>query len=212
VRFKTKDEVRRYIWSLMEKSGVSLPPHPCWGRIPNFRGAWDAANRLLEALQPNSLRPVLVSPDSPQRPVRLLLLRRGIPIIMPTPRLRRGYVYIDPQDIGGKYIRYASTLKGGLSLGRPIKELPHINIVIEGCVAVDRLGNRIGKGGGYGDREIKEARKLNPSVIVAVTCHSSQVLDRVPTDQWDEPINIISTERFLISLGVETEGNTQRGV
>ena len=64
-----------------------FPPH---GLIPNFKGAKDAALRLLTNRMARS-KLIKVNPDSPQKYVRAEALRRGIKVYVPTPRLRAGF-------------------------------------------------------------------------------------------------------------------------
>ena len=63
---------------------------------------------------------------------------------------------------------------------------------------VDLKGNRLGKGGGYGDREIKKARQLNKEITVITTVHDMQVVKKVPTEKHDEKVDIIVTPTKII--------------
>jgi 5-formyltetrahydrofolate cyclo-ligase len=94
------------------------------------------------------------NPDSAQQPVRELALKEGKTLIIATPRLKKGYLKIDSKDVKGKK-KEASTIRGTFKYGKLIKGLPKPNLIITSCVAVDKEGWRLGKGGGYGDREIK---------------------------------------------------------
>ena len=60
-------------------------------------------------------------------------------------------------------------------------------------IAFDREGYRVGFGRGYYDRLLK--RVSAPKVGVA---YSFQVLDRVPREEWDEPVDLIVTEEGVI--------------
>lgn len=187
-----KERLRLRIWRIMAESGVSRPPQPCYGRIPNFLGADEAAERVRRIPEYVKARVVMVSPDAPQRPVREAALKDGKTLVMATPRLRSGYLVIEP--LRAKDVKTASTIRGAYKVGRLIKELCVVDFVVEGCVAVDLKGNRLGKGGGFGDVEIAAARRLNDEVKAAVTCHSIQVLSRVPRSSWDQPVQYIATE------------------
>lgn len=200
-----KEKLRRLIWSKMEDAGLTLFPKPCFGRIPNFLGAKKAAARLREIPEYRNARVVLVNPDAAQAPVRMMALIDGKTVVMPTPRLRRGFLILEPDKLRGKE-RPASTIKGAFKYGRIAKTLPKVDFVVEGCVAVDKAGNRLGKGGGYGDKEIKLARRVSKSVKVATTCHSIQVVDKVPFDESDEKVDYIATENDLIKVHGKTEG------
>ena len=60
-------------------------------------------------------------------------------------------------------------------------------------IAFDKEGYRIGFGKGYYDKLLK--RVSAPKVGVA---YSFQVLDRVPRENWDEPVDMIVTEEGVI--------------
>ena len=74
-------------------------------------------------------------------------------------------------------------------------------MVIEGSVAVDIYGERLGKGGGYGDMEIsylKNNKLINPNTPIVTTVHEIQIIERIPSEPHDEKINMIITpERIL---------------
>lgn len=65
-----KYEVREEVWREMGDAGVGRFPFPLRGRIPNFKGAEDAADRLaaLDAWQ--RAEAIKANADSPHRPVR----------------------------------------------------------------------------------------------------------------------------------------------
>ena len=92
-----KDAIRRDVWRLMEESGVSRFSKPVVGKIPNFEGSKKAAQRLLKQNEFQSARVVKVNPDSPQVHIRRGVLSKGKLLIMPSPRLRRGFMLLDPQ-------------------------------------------------------------------------------------------------------------------
>ncbi|MEM2902469.1 MAG: 5-formyltetrahydrofolate cyclo-ligase [Candidatus Bathyarchaeia archaeon] len=194
-----KERLRLRVWRTMFESGVSRPPYPCYGRIPNFSGAKEAAERVRSVPEYVKANVILVSPDSPQRPVREAVLKDEKTLVMATPRLRNGYLVIEPLTVTD--VKRASSIWGAYKIGRLIKDLCAVDFVVEGCVAVDLKGNRLGKGGGFGDREIAAARRLNEEVKVAVTCHSIQVLSHVPRSSWDQPVQYIATEAALHVCG-----------
>ena len=199
VNFK-KEKLRKEIWEKMEKAGLTLFPKPCFGRIPNFINADKAAAKLKMIPEYKNAKIVLVNPDSAQAPVREMVLRDGKTLVMPTPKLKKGFLIIKPENVKGKE-RFASTIKGAFKFGEFIKKIPSVDFIVEGCVAVDKRGHRLGKGGGYGDKEIKLARQFsNKPIKVATTCHSIQVVAEVPVDAHDEKVDYIATEKELIKV------------
>lgn len=142
---------------------------------------------------------VLVNPDSPQLHVRRMALIDGKKVVMPTPRLKQGFLMLNPRRVEGR-VDEASTIRGAFKHGVKLSQLPSVDFVVEGSVAVDLAGRRLGKGGGYGDVEIKMAREVSPGVKVATTVHSLQVLPFVPADERDERVDYIATEAGLFRV------------
>ena len=72
-----------------------------------------------------------------------------------------------------------------------------VDLVISGSVAVNRIGIRIGKGGGFADLEYGlavEAGVIGSNTPVITTVHSLQVLEEdLPKSQHDVPIDYIFT-------------------
>ena len=62
-------------------------------------------------------------------------------------------------------------------------------------VAFDRLGNRLGYGKGYYDRLLSG---LDPGVPRIALAFSLQVLESVPSSEWDIPVTMILTEEETI--------------
>ena len=146
-----------------------FPPH---GRIPNFAGAEVAAARLLDIEPWKSATAIKVNPDSPQRPLRAEALRRGITIFIPTPRLRGGFKKLDPRRIPPDKIEEAASLSRGDHWSEEVAlaDIPELDAIVCGSVAVTRDGRRCGKGEGYSDLEFAILRELgHPPVPVATT-------------------------------------------
>jgi 5-formyltetrahydrofolate cyclo-ligase len=72
-----KQQLREKIWDEMGRSRIAVFPLPCRGRIPNFKGAEVAAERLRQLEVWKIAKVVFVSPYSPQRKVRENVLREG---------------------------------------------------------------------------------------------------------------------------------------
>ncbi len=62
-------------------------------------------------------------------------------------------------------------------------------------IAFDLRGYRLGFGKGYYDRLLKRTKAKKVGVA-----YSFQVLERVPHDAWDVPVDIILTEKFVRRL------------
>ena len=160
--FADKAEARRAVWDRLQAERLARFPFPPHGRIPNFAGAKEAAERLFEVEPWRSARRIKVNPDAPQRPVRAAALRRGITVFVPTPRLRAGFKKLDPARIPHDQIRAAASLSRGARFAEdvPLEALPAMDAIVCGSVAVTRDGRRCGKGEGYSDLEYAILREL----------------------------------------------------
>jgi 5-formyltetrahydrofolate cyclo-ligase len=67
-----------------------------------------------------------------------------------------------------------------------------IDLVLVPGVAFDKDGNRAGFGAGYYDRFMK---RLQPGAVKAALAFSFQVVDLVPSDEYDIPVDYIVTEK-----------------
>jgi len=187
----------------MEERNVARFPRPVFHRIPNFEGAEEAARRLRELQIFQDTRVLKVNPDSPQKPIRESVLSNGKILITPAPRLKSGFLLLDPKSIPKSAFSYASTIKGAFKYGKQIDltELPRVDLIIVGSVAVSLDGARIGKGGGYSEIECGILRELNlidEKTPIATTVHEIQVVEKIPTEEHDIPIDIIITPERII--------------
>lgn len=202
-RFASKDDARQAVWDSLQRKRLARFPFPPHGRIPNFAGAEEAARRLFELRLWKHAKRLKINPDAPQRPVREEALRRGIRVYVPTPRLRGGFMLFDPDTIPPEKIREAAGLTTGARWAKPIPlaELPLMDAIVCGSVAVTRNGRRCGKGEGYSDLEYAILRELgHPPAPVATTVHRVQILDEFPWDITDLPLSAIVTPEKTIRV------------
>jgi 5-formyltetrahydrofolate cyclo-ligase len=207
---REKQRLREKIWREMEKSGVAAFPLPCWGRIPNFVGAEAAADKLRQLEEWKRAKVVFVNPDSPQRKVRENALKDGKILIMASPRLKRGFILIDPAKVQGKE-HFASTIKGAFQFGVETQDLPKPDLIVEGSVAVDLQGHRLGKGHGYGDVEIEILERRFGEIPVATTVHDMQVVENVPFEEKDKKVSLIVTPTRVIRSNIIAAENLEGG-
>jgi 5-formyltetrahydrofolate cyclo-ligase len=200
---RQKEDIRRRIWSNMEKTHVARFPLPVYGRIPNFEGAEIAAMKLSETETFQKAKTVFCSPDSPQRSIRSIILKQGKTLVMASPRLREDLILLEPSRLDPKTYAEASTIVGAFKYGRRV--VPSgikIDFKVTGSVAVTVDGGRVGKGGGYSDIEyglLREFSCMNEDTPIATTVHDLQVVVWVPMDPThDMPVDIIATPTRLI--------------
>ncbi|BFI75560.1 5-formyltetrahydrofolate cyclo-ligase [Sulfurisphaera ohwakuensis] len=197
----SKSEIREKIWKILEDTNIASFPRPVYGRIPNFKGAEEAAKRLTETKEFKEAKIVKVNPDSPQRPVRELVLRSGKILIVPTPRLKGEFYLLDPNKI--KDYKEASKISGFSRFGEVVdlNSISRVDFIVAGSVAVTMYGDRIGKGEGYSELEfaiLRELGKVNENTPIATTVHDIQIVDFIPTEPYDVPIDIIATPTRVI--------------
>src|SRR6266542_2697166 len=193
-----KQAIREKVWARLERAGAALFPG-ARGRIPNFRGAAAAADLLAGTDAWRDARVLKCNPDSPQRPVRLRALREGKLVYMAVPRLREARCFweLDPRRL--RDLSRAATITGASEVGRPVdpRRMRHIDLVVAGSVAVNRRGERVGKGGGYSDLEYaigREVGYIDDATAVATTVHPLQLVDRaLPVTAHDVRVDLVVT-------------------
>jgi 5-formyltetrahydrofolate cyclo-ligase len=194
-----RESLRQKIWREMEEKNIARFPRPVYGRIPNFVGAEQAAEKLINTDIFRRAQVVKVNPDSPQKPVREAVLRKGKILIMPTPRISRGFLVLDPKKISPALYSVAATIQGAFRYGAPIhpSETPEVDLIVAGSVAVSVYGERLGKGEGYSELEysiLKEFNKVSEETPITTTVHDVQVVDfHIPLEPWDLTVDYIFT-------------------
>ena len=201
----------------MDREGVSRFPG-AQGRIPNFADARAAAERLAAHPAWKRATTIKANPDAPQTYARRLALEEGKMLVMAVPRLRAYHPFrlLDPAKLTKKQQREAATIKGALKYGKVIdlEQVPKLDLVLCGSVAVNLKGARVGKGGGFSDLEyalLAEARRVSDKTVIATTVHPVQVLSEdLLTTAHDIPVDVIATPTAAID--VERAFQRPRGV
>jgi len=204
---RSKEQVRREVWRAMERDGVARFPG-AEGRIPNFAGAKAAAERLAAHGEWQRAKTMKVNPDSPQTHARRLALEQGKVLVMAVPRLRAQHPFrlLDPKRLDEEAIREAATIKGALRHGRVIDldEVPELDFVLTGSVAVNLKGARVGKGGGFSDLEyalLTEAGRIDRRTVIATTVHPIQIVrENLMVTGHDIPVDLIATPRAVVEV------------
>jgi 5-formyltetrahydrofolate cyclo-ligase len=197
----TKKEIRHKVWDKMTEEEIGRFPFPLHNRIPNFKGAEKAAHYITAMEEYKQARVVKVNPDAPQLPLRAQVLIDGKTLLVPTPRLKAGFIQVKPEWVPKGEERKAASLKHIHTYGKvlPLSKMPRIDLIVVGSVAMHRDGRRLGKGEGYADREYAIIRELgNPPVPVITSVHSTQIVeDDLPRDAYDLTVDWIATEQGL---------------
>jgi 5-formyltetrahydrofolate cyclo-ligase len=200
----SKRTLRERIWDELEGSGEARFPFPPHGRIPNFAGAKEAATRLADQPEWADAHTVKANPDAPQLPVRRRALREGKTLYMAQPRLKdeKPFLELDPADVSD--IDEATTVSGVSNHGIPVgpDEMPAIDLIVSGSVAVTEDGARVGKGEGYSDLEfavLREFDLVDDDTSTATTVHEMQIVDDAPAPEaHDVPMDLVVTPERAI--------------
>jgi 5-formyltetrahydrofolate cyclo-ligase len=202
-----KATLRERVWDDLEASGEARFPFPPHGRIPNFAGASEAADRLAETDEWERAETIKANPDAPQLPVRRAALRAGKTLYVAVPRLRDEQCFrrLDP-DVDD--YDAATTVSGIDEYGTAVGPdgMERIDLIVSGSVAVTEGGTRIGKGEGYSDLEFAVLRAfglVDDDTATATTVHERQVVDDAPSpDDHDVPMDLIVTPERVVRTGV----------
>jgi len=196
-----KKLLREKIWSQLEARGIARFPLPCYGRIPNFVESEKAARKIRLLSEWKHAKVIFVNPDYAQKKVREYALLDGKILVMASPKLKHGYVVVNPEDVKGLE-SFASTIRGAFKFGKTVDggEIPKPDLIVEGSVAVDQHGHRLGKGGGYGDLEIKTLKRIFGFIPVVTTVHDMQIVESVPFEEGDEKVSVIITPTRIIRI------------
>ena len=191
----SKQQVRERIWELLERERAARFPG-ARGRIPNFRGAEQAAGRLAELPEWQAARVVNANPDAPQLPVRRHARREGKTLYMAVPRLTTVKPFVE--------VLGDPTIKRALAEGAPraLEELEPVELVVCGTVAVNRDGVRVGKGGGFSDLEfalLAERGLVGDETTIVTTVHDLQLVDEpLPETEHDFRVDVIVTPTSVV--------------
>jgi 5-formyltetrahydrofolate cyclo-ligase len=192
---EAKDAIRDRVWELLERERQARFPG-ARGRIPNFVGAERAARRLAELPEWTAARALKANPDAPQLPVRRAALAAGKHVFMAVPRLRDAKPFLRLRD--------DATIRARGAVPTAIEELPPIDLIVCGTVAVNREGVRVGKGGGYSDLEfalLVERGLVGDATTIVTTVHALQVMDeQLPETEHDFRVDIVVTPDETLRL------------
>jgi 5-formyltetrahydrofolate cyclo-ligase len=200
-----KAALRQEVWSAMSAAKVARFPGAA-GRIPNFTGAEAAAERLRAAPQWQAARTLKANPDSAQLPVRQRALEDGKIVYMAVPRLAgpEPFFALDPGHLS-EPPRKAASISGAARSARRVQlaDLPAVELVLMGSVAVAPDGARLGKGGGFADLEFalaSAAGLIGPDTVCVTTVHEIQLAEAgaIPLTSHDVPVDLIVTPDRII--------------
>ena len=209
-----KQSWREKIWrELRDRRRVQGDPS---GKIPNFLAAAEAAVHLSHHPAWKAAKVVKVNPDKAQAPVRAKAIQAGKTLVMPAPRLAKSkkcFYLIEPGE-ARRPAENEATHQWIRRAGNAVHpaNVPHVDLAVVGSVAVNRFGQRLGKGGGYADLELAigfQAGFINVDTLVATTVDEIQVVDdHLPQQRHDMIVDIIATQKGRLDASSLTKSLT----
>lgn len=206
-----KQRLRERVWDELEEADEARFPFPPHGRIPNFAGADEAADRLSTLDAWTAADAVKANPDAPQLPARRRALRAGKTVYMAVPRLadEEPFRELDPARLDREGIAPddAATIGGSEEHGERVapESMPAVDAILVGSVAVTEDGRRVGKGEGYSDLEfalLREFGLAGDDTTTVTTVHELQVIDAdVPVGDHDVPLDYVLTPERTLETG-----------
>jgi 5-formyltetrahydrofolate cyclo-ligase len=195
-----KQRLRASVWNSIDSAPEIRRAPGAAGRIPNFVGAEAAANRLCEQPEWQRARVIKLNPDSPQLWLRARAIDEGKLVYIAVPKLtsEAPFLALDRARLTVSGLE-ASSIEGASRHGTPTRlaDMQPVDLIICGSVAVNALGVRIGKGGGYADLELallSELGLVSHATSIGTTVHDVQVLDaQLPETRHDFRLDLIAT-------------------
>lgn len=110
-----------------------------------------------------------------------VVINKGYPLIF---RLWHPDLQLQDHKLGGRI---------------PPNDQPEIfpDIILVPLIAFDRLGNRLGYGGGYYDRTLYFLRRYRPVKAIGLAFSCQESLD-IPVNKYDQKLDTIVTDREVI--------------
>jgi len=193
-----KESIRQKIWRFLQEKNIATFPKPCFNRIPNFVGSWIASEKIKQIPEFNSSRCVFCAPDFVLKRIREIVLESNKILAVALPHMVE---FLEISERGD--INRATGIKGFKKYGVPLKT--EVGLFVEGSVAVDKKGNRLGKGKGYGDKEwsyLLENNLLQGEVKVITLVHDEQIVEDFSNlmSETDKKVDYILTPTTIIKI------------
>lgn len=97
----------------------------------------------------------------------------------------------------------------GLTIKGPLKDCSKVNpdLVIVPGLAFDSFGARLGRGGGYYDRYLKDHQGLKVGVAL-----KEQILEKIPTEAHDIKVDVIVSDEEVIIINQNAVDKWQKNI
>jgi 5-formyltetrahydrofolate cyclo-ligase len=204
--------IRQQIWSRLHD--VARPDtrfHLNFAEvIPDFKGSEAATERLVELPAFRDSRFAFITPDNCLVDLRRRMIAAGIPFVMSTYGIYRGFLLMEPGMVSPGAELYAAWLDGMEHFGRPITlaeiaDRGRFDLLVTGASAVSIDGVRFGKGHGFFDLEwgmFTDLGLADETTPVVAVVHDCQVVEEALTpSETDILVDFIATPTQLHEVG-----------
>ena len=177
---------------------------------PNNSGKLAQRIRGLRAYRES--RQIFVSPVPFLSQVRINTLLDGKELVMPGPSLKQGFFLLKPFSAPFPKLSAAVSLTGISQYGSIIPTVDiarlKIGMFITEALLVNTKGIRLGDGTGYFDLAVAIIHEYggvaeNPEVWAVLADGSQMVIDDLPSDPWDIPVQGVATHAECHELSKE---------
>ncbi len=203
--------IRQKIWAKL--ADVALPDsrfHLNFAEvIPDFVGSAAASDRVGELAAYGKCRYAFVTPDNGLVELRRRLIAAGVPIVVSTYGIYRGFRIIEPGTVPAGHELYAAWLDGLEHFGTPITLAQiaargRFDLMLTGASAVSTEGVRFGKGHGFFDLEwgmFTEIGIVDEATPVVAVVHDLQVVEeKLFPSPTDIIVDTIATPTRLLDV------------
>jgi 5-formyltetrahydrofolate cyclo-ligase len=128
-------------------------------------------------------------------------------VYVPTPGLAGKFHRLDPTTISSSDFAPAALMSNITRFGVEVSlnELPQMDGIVTGSVAVTLSGKRCGKGAGYSDIEYAILEELGHAPVpVATTVHEQQIVGDFPVAAHDVSLSLIVTPNRALQIATTT--------
>ncbi len=203
--------VRQRIWGRL--AAVALPDsrlHLNFADvIPDFLQSSVATDRAMALPSVRGAQFAFATPDNSLVELRRRFIAAGVPLVVSTYNIRRGFRIIEPGTVPAGHELYAAWLDGLEHFGKPVSlaeiaRRGRFDLMATGASAVSTEGVRFGKGHGYFDLEwgmFSDIGVVDERTPVVALVHDAQVVeDKLFPSPTDLLVDQIATPTRLISV------------
>lgn len=207
----TSKIIRQRIWSKLQD--VAKPDtrfHLNFGEvIPDFQGSEQATDRIAAMAEYRASNYAFITPDNCLVDLRRRMIAAGIPFVMSTYGIYRGFLYMGPGMVPKGAELYAAWLDGMEHFAQPISlaevaRKGRFDFMVTGASAVSMDGVRFGKGHGFFDLEwgmFTDLGIVGEATPVVAIVHDVQVVeDKLHPSATDILVDHIATPTRLIHV------------